>query len=73
MYASFNLGIGLRADVKKIAALEGKIAENIYRVHAAEGRLAESRTGVLESMEKVSGIKYLTPDRFAASYALLRP
>ena len=73
VYASFNFTYGIRAETQAIKILENVVVGQEYRVHTAEANLAQDNKTVLESMEKISDIIYLTPDRFAANYSIPYP
>ena len=73
MYASFSFTYRMRTEAQTIKMLENAVVSQAYRVHTAEANLAQDNKTVLESMEKISDIIYLTPDRFAANYSIPYP
>lgn len=73
VYASFSLGFQLQNQAKNQEALSKEAVGLELLAQERINLIAYEQKGVVESMEKVSAIKYLTPANFVASQLPLHP
>lgn len=73
LYTSFYFGFGMGAQQKHIVELGKNVAEIELSLQEKRDRLAYDQTAIVESMEKVSSIKYLTSDSVAISESIVLP
>lgn len=67
LYITFKTGFTLQEVTNRIAKVDEDILSLELRLQERRGRLAHDHKTVLESMERISNIKYLTIGTQAAS------
>ena len=73
LYLSFSYGFEIQKGNTSLRELEKKTLERELIVQEKIQALAGDNHPVLESMEKVSTIRYLTPENVAVSSPSLQP
>lgn len=66
-YFIFGLGFVLQEKNKEVSRYEAAAARKELKLHEAKNSLLRGGSVLLNSMEKVTSIKYLVPQGFAAS------
>lgn len=67
LFLTFNLSFKIQAAEKEAAKLKNTAAVLEFQIQKEEASFVQDHKNILESMEKVSNIKYLTSDNFAVS------
>lgn len=67
LFLTFDLGFKIQLAEKKFAQLKNAAATLELQIQKEETSFAKDHQDVLESMERVSSIKYLTIDNLAVS------
>ncbi len=67
LFLTFDLGFKIQAAEREFVKLKDAAATLELKIQKEETSFIENHKDVLESMERVSSIKYLTIDNFAVS------
>ncbi len=73
IYLVFGLGFNIQNKSEELSHLEAVVTRKELKLHEAQVGLAKGGSELIRSMEKVTSVKYLVPDSFAASDIMGNP
>lgn len=73
LYLTFGLGFSLQKNERAAGQLQNSVSIQEVALWEKEANLAENNKSVIESMEKITALKYVTPDNVAVSMGTLSP
>lgn len=73
LYSVFNSGFKTQAINNELVRVKQEVVVSELKLQATQNQLADNHKNVLESMESISGIIYLTPKSFVTTYSPLSP
>lgn len=73
LFASFYLGFGIQQVNSQYQKLDKSVLENVLTLQSKLSFLDDHQKAVLQSMEKVSLIKYIQPENVAMQHTRVNP
>lgn len=73
LYWTFGIGFSLQDDAKTLSQLAKENVALELKVQQKESKLTEEHADILDAMEHISSIHYLTPENMVRAASLMNP
>lgn len=73
LYWTFGIGFSMQGDAKTLAQIAKENVALELKVQQKESKLTEEHADILDAMERISAIHYLTPENMVRAASFINP